>query len=258
MLKRNYRDIISVALLVVAAIVLIVFDFVEISYVSDEAADALIAEAVPRLIVGAALIATIALIGERRVLLPRFRRIHRDILWCLPCFLVVLANFPFSALIGGSASISRCDLIWLLIIKCLSVAIMEESLFRGLVQPLVAGYVRDKRYAALITAAVSSALFAAFHLLNLFAGAGIGATLLQVGYSFLIGAMLSAVLMKTGNIWMGVALHAAFNLGGGIVPELGVGAFQDTCFWIFTAVAGTICAVHIIYYLLKVVQFSYD
>lgn len=251
MLKRNYKDILSVALLVVAAVVLIVFDFVDISYTSDKTANGLIAAIIPRAVVGVIITVIIALIGERKVLTPSLKRIHCDILWCLPCFLVVLANFPFTALIGGSATLERADLIWLLILKCLFVGLMEESLFRGLVQPVIGGYFKEKKYSSILTVAVTSAIFGLFHLLNLFAGAGIGATFMQVGYSFLIGAMLSVVLMKTGNLWLCVIIHAAFNVGGDIVTELGSGRFQDTCFWIFTAVVGVMCTAYILYYLIK-------
>lgn len=250
-LKRNYKDILSVALLVVAAVILIVFDFVDITYCADGTVNGLIDAIIPRAAVGVIVTAIIALIGERKVLLPDLKRIHRDILWCLPCFLVVLANFPFSALIGGSAKVLRADLVWLLVIKCLCVGLMEESLFRGLVQPVIGGYFKGKKYSAILTVAVTSAIFGLFHLLNLFAGAGVGATLMQVGYSFLIGAMLSAVLLKTGNLWLCVFIHAAFNFGGDIVSELGSGKFQDTVFWILTAVAGVICTAYILYYLIK-------
>ena len=54
---------------------------------------------------------------------------------------------------------------------------------------------------------IDAALFGLWHLTNLLVGADVGATLLQVGYSFLIGGMLSAVLLKTGNIWTGVFRH---------------------------------------------------
>ena len=251
MLKRNLKDIVSVALLVAAAVVLIIFDFVDITYTADEIADGLINEIIPRAVTGVIITAIIAVIGERSVLLPNLKRVPRDILWCLPCFLVVLANFPFTALIGGTAEVARVDLIWLLIIKCLLVGLMEESLFRGLLLPVIGGYFKGKKYSSILTVAVTSAIFGLFHLLNLFAGAGIGATLMQVGYSFLIGAMLSAVLLKTGNLWLCVLIHAAFNIGGDLVPVLGSGTFQDLGFWIFTAAAGVICTAYILYYLIK-------
>ncbi len=251
-MKKNYKDIIILVLLAAAFVILIVFEAVKIRFSDDGVLNSLLKEFIPRIAVGGVLVAVTALLGEKKILLPKLNRIHFDLLWCIPCFLVVLANFPFTALISGNAVIERTDLIWLFVLKCLSVGLMEEALFRGLVQSTVYGVFDKKPYAKLKTVAVTSAVFGLFHLLNLFAGAGIGPTLMQVGYSFLIGAMLSAVLFKTSNLWLCVILHAAFNVGGFIVTDLGTGAFQDTYFWIFTAVAGVICFAHVLYYLLEI------
>ena len=102
------------------------------------------------------------------------------------------------------------------------------------------------KYRVLISVLSSSTLFALFHFLNLFFGAGVGETMLQVGYTFLIGCMLAVMMIKTGNIWLCVVVHALFYFGGMIVSNLGSGHFQDTTFWVLTAVAGLLCAVHIL------------
>ena len=74
---------------------------------------------------------------------------------------------------------------------------------------------------------LSSALFGLTHLLNLFSGAAVGATALQVGYSFLIGCMLAVVYLHTGSLCGCIFLHAVYNFGGMLVPTLGQGAFAD-------------------------------
>lgn len=250
-MKKNYKDIIILVLLAAAFVILIVFEAVKIRFSDDGVLNSLLKEFIPRIAVGGVLVAVTALLGEKKILLPKLNRIHFDLLWCIPCFLVVLANFPFTALISGNAVIERTDLIWLFVLKCLSVGLMEEALFRGLVQSTVYGVFDKKPYAKLKTVAVTSAVFGLFHLLNLFAGAGIGPTLMQVGYSFLIGAMLSAVLIKTDNLWLCVLLHAGFDFGGNIISELGTGNFQDLWFWIFTAAAGLLCSAHVLCFLIK-------
>ena len=50
---------------------------------------------------------------------------------------------------------------------------------------------------------------------------------MQIGYSFLIGAMCSVVLMKTANIWICVILHAIFNFCGALVPNCGDGTIWE-------------------------------
>lgn len=250
-MKSKTQTIISVILIITAAAALVVFGALNIVYSEDKTLNALLNGTIPRLIAGAALLSLMVILGCKKVLLPRFKDLPKHLLWCIPCFLVVLANFPFTALIGGSATIARPTLIPLFILECLATGLMEEILFRGLLQDTLRQVFESKPHGKILTVLTTSALFALIHLFNLFAGANIGATFLQVGYSFLIGAMLSAVLMKTENIWLCVLIHAAFNFGGNIVTELGTGAFQDTCFWIFTAIAGAICTGHIIFFLFK-------
>lgn len=246
------KDILTIALIIAAVAVLAVFDLVKVEFSADQELNGLLNYSIPRICAGVLLTAVVVLFGYKSIVAPDLKHFLKDLLWCVPCFLVVLANFPFTALIGGTAKIERVDLIWLFIIKCLAIGLMEEMLFRGLLQNIIGEKFNDKKYGALITVAVTSAIFGGIHLLNLFAGAGAGATFLQVGYSFLIGAMFSAVLIKTKNIWLCVFLHAAFDFGGLIVTDLGTGTFQDMYFWIFTAVAGAICFAHIFNFLLNV------
>ena len=246
-MKKNYGEYAALILLLIMAAVAIIFEAVPITYCTDKTKDALLEDTVPRLIMGALLTVILILLDGKRYLTP-----HNDLgqlVWCIPCLLVALANFPYSALISGAATIQRADLIWLFLIKCLAIAVTEEVLFRGLLQRYIQDFFGHKKYGAIITVAVTSLIFGLFHLVNI--KAGIGSTLLQVGYSFLIGAMLSAVILKTENLYICIALHFIFDIGGLIVPDLGTGAFQDAVFWVLTAVAGTVCFAHILIYLLK-------
>jgi len=109
---------------------------------------------------------------------------------------------------------------------------------------------KGKRRETFLTVLVTSLLFGIWHLFNLLDGAAFGAVLLQVGYSFLIGAMLSTVRIRTENLWLCVFLHALFDFGGLLIPTLGTGSFQDTVFWILTALAGILCTVHVLLFLL--------
>lgn len=234
-----------------AAAALIVFELLNIAYTDDGSLNSLLNGIIPRLIAGIALLAVTVILGCKSILPPDFKILHKQLVWYIPCFLVVFANFPFSALISGSAKIIRTDLIALFVLECFCIGFMEELLFRGLLQDTVSLLFENKPYGRIYTVLVTSAIFGLTHILNAFAGADIGATLLQVGYSFLIGAMLSAVIIKTNNIWLCIVIHAMFDIGGNIVTELGTGAFQDTCFWILTAAAAVVCFVHVLNYLLK-------
>ena len=182
----------------------------------------------------------------------RFRRVSaKNLLWCVLPLLVALVNFPFSALIGGEAQITRISLLGLFLLKCLLIGIGEEVLFRGIVFCTLLQSFQKKKGALLWPVFLSSLIFALFHLINLFDGMGILSVLQQIGYSFLIGAMLAAVLFKTDNLWVCVFLHVLFDVGGLLIFDLGIGNPQDLIFWILTIAVGVLCAVHIIITLIK-------
>ena len=179
------------------------------------------------------------------------RRFLKLLLWCLPCFMVALINFPISALISGKAEVIRTDLLGLYAVYVISIALLEELIFRGVLFLIVSDYMRGKRYQYLWTALICSAVFSLFHLTNLFEGMGIGDVLLQCLYTFLIGGMLIITMLKTKNIWLCVIIHALFDFGGLLIVRLGIGNPWDTIFWILTFVGGALCAGHVVYTLLK-------
>ena len=149
----------------------------------------------------------------------------KGILAVIPCWVIALNNFPVIPVMLGQARItsSYCD-IFLYAIVCLFVGIFEELAYRGCVFMLILKNNRRTRSDIFRSVVISSALFGAVHIVNLFAGSGPIPVLLQVGYSFLIGAMCSFVLLKTGSIWHCALIHAVYNFCGGIVANYGEGS----------------------------------
>ena len=249
MKKPKASNIVLLVLFLVTVAVAIVFLLPNVRFSQDEKLDGLIREIVPRTVAGAFALGVV-LSSEFR---PRakwaVRGFPQKLLWCLPCLAVALANFPYSALISGEATITRPDLVWLFVLNCFAVGLVEEAVFRGLLYPVLRRRFGEGRLALPLAVALSSAVFALMHLLNLAFGGGVGDTLLQVGYSFLIGCMLAATYARTESLTICVVLHAIFDVGGGIVTELGTGRFQDTVFWILTAVTGVLCLVHVLVFL---------
>lgn len=242
------KNILIATLLLAAGAAVVVFCYVQPDICADGATNSLVNDCIGRLAVAVALVIVSCVLGYGGVFINRSGNYLKDFLWCVPCILVVVVNFPFSALISGAAVIERYDILWLFVLDCLLVACMEEFLFRGLLFSALAEILKGD---LLITILLESAVFALCHLFNLFSGASLGYTLLQVGYTFLTGIMFTVVFIRTKNVWTSVILHAAFNVGGNIVSTLGSGAFQDTVFWILTVVFGVICAAHIVISLYK-------
>ncbi len=170
----------------------------------------------------------------------------------LPCLLVVVNNMPIIALLTGEAIVTRPQLAPLFLLDCLLIGAFEEIAFRGTLFLAILKNHRSSTKAIFLTAFLSSAVFGLSHLANLFEGAGVGATLLQVGYSFLIGGMCSIVLLKTGNLLICILLHGIFDVGGGFLSVLGSGnQWNAPTVWI-TVILSLAVGVWMIYTLLRV------
>ena len=141
----------------------------------------------------------------------------------LPFALVAVCNFPFVDCLMENVSLVREDLIWQFGLYCLLIGIFEEFLFRGLLFSFFLERYYRNRKELLFAVLFSSSIFGLIHLFNLFGGIGIGPVLLQICYSFGIGAMLCMVLLCTENIWFCVLIHAGFDFAGLIFEMLGNG-----------------------------------
>ena len=189
---------------------------------------------------GGAVFITILIYLGYEVMNPLKKPFWRGVLFSLPAFCVAVNNFPIYPVASGIAKINApAERIALLVAECLMVAFFEETCFRGVV---FLGFLNKRRgnvKSRLIAIVLSAAVFGAVHLVNMALGAPPMAVFLQVGYSFLIGAMCSVVLMKTSNIWMCIILHAVYNFGGAIIEQCGSGKRWDT----FTVAITVIIAV---------------
>ncbi len=163
-----------------------------------------------------------------RVLNPVRMPFWRSLIFCLPAFAVVINNLHIYTLITGVEKVTAGGgMIALLALECFCVGLFEEMAFRGVVFLGILEKRRGRVLDIVIAIVISSVIFGIVHSLNFFYMSP-GAVIQQIGYSFLIGAMCSVVLIKTKNIWICVILHAIFNFGGALVPTLGEGFVWDT------------------------------
>lgn len=233
---------------VVAAAAFIGYTVVDPQLSSDETVQALLKSILTR-VFGTAVFLFV-------LLYLRYRLFAKPTLACLSAFLpalaVVINNYPFLSAARGDAYLRRGDLVWLYAIDALMIGAFEELAFRGTLFPILLEGRRSTTKQIFRTTVTVSAVFGLVHLVNLLEGAGIGPTLLQVGYSFLIGGMCSIVLLKSGNLLLCILLHAVYDFCGGLYPMLGAGVWWDTPTVIWTAVLGTAVFVWMIAILLHV------
>lgn len=169
----------------------------------------------------------------------------KDILLIIPCCLIAINNFPFISVFGGEAIIdTKWYFVVLYAIQCFLVGLFEETAFRGCVFMLILEKKHSTRKEIFYSIILSSFVFGAIHIVNLFVGAGIVPVVLQLGYSFLIGAMCAVVLLVTKRLWIPVIIHAVFNFAGGLVPTLGKGEIWPMSTVILTVVVSVLVAAY--------------
>ena len=159
-------------------------------------------------------------------------------LYLIPCLLIAVNNFPFWSYFSGNMQTVRTDGldVALFALFCLSTGLFEELVFRGILFSVLAERFSQDKRGLVKTFVFSSVIFALAHLFNLFLGADIGATLLQVGYTVLTGGLFAFTLIKTKNVLCCAFVHGLYNfcglwmelpvrggLGSGVVFDIGTG-----------------------------------
>ena len=169
----------------------------------------------------------------------------KNIFFILPCCLIAINNFPFIPMAKGALTLeTKWYFILLFAIQCFFVGLFEETAFRGCVFMLLLEKKHNTVKDVFYSVVVSSFIFGAIHIVNLFVGAGVVGVVLQLGYSFLIGSMCAVVLLVTKKIWLPVFIHATFNFAGGLVPTLGNGEIWDAPTVILTVIVSIAVAVY--------------
>ena len=247
-LKRN----IGAAVYAVSIALLLLCEFygkAKFSELFDETTSQLVYMTLTRLL-GGAIFVTLTLYLGYKVMNP-VRIKAKELAFTVPAFAVVINNLPIIPLISGEAEINASDLqIFLLAAECLAIGLFEETAFRGVVLLGIMEKRRNGTKDLFVSIVLSSAVFGIIHLVNLFTSSP-GAVFLQIGYSFLIGAMCAVVLIRTANIWLCVVLHAVYDFCGSLVPTFG-----DVVIWtapevLLTVVISLAAAVYFIIALIK-------
>lgn len=158
-------------------------------------------------------------------------------LFAAPAFVIAVNNFPWIPFLSGGVEVTGTATdVAMLALECLFIGIFEETAFRGIILDLVLERFGETKKGVFCSLVVTSAAFGLVHLFNLFAGAGFGATLQQVGYSFLIGGMCGVVFVKTRSLPIAILIHAVYDFCGYLIPRLGEGKIWTVPEIVLTAV----------------------
>ena len=200
-----------------------------------------------RLIGGVACVFFMLEFSFAEILKPWGNKSIKGILAILPAFVIAVNNFPFVSFFSGDCTISAKPIeILSYALFCLSVGFFEEMAFRGCAFMFFLKKRTDTRAKIFVAVFLSSVIFGVVHLVNLFTSSP-GAVFLQIGYSALIGALCTVVLLETKNIWLCVICHGVYNFCGGLKGEFGSGVMWTKPQMIFTAVVAVAVAAYMIW-----------
>ena len=165
----------------------------------------------------------------------KFRRY--DLLW-LPLILPCLSNVLYAACFsGGFSPTLDAGKAALAFADDLIVAVMEEILFRGFLFMFFLTLFQDKKNGAVYAILLSSIAFGAIHLVNIFSNPPM-AVLAQVGYSFLLGIVLSLVYLGSGNFVLPILGHFLFNALNDTIPSMFSSYSMEATYYVWSAVLG--------------------
>lgn len=214
--KKQTLLFIIAAIFAAAAFALVLCQIFNATF-DENATYALIIDAAERLCLFISFVCVTAATGYAKLFIPRFKG---GILTFVFALAVALANFPFFAFGEGSLSYTAtAGETVLYLCFCLSIGLFEETAFRAFLIPFFMTAMKNYRYSPIIALLASSGIFALSHLFNLIGGASVGATFLQVGYTFLTGCLFGALLLLTRSFFTPVIVHTLYNAGGLLVSE---------------------------------------
>ena len=133
---------------------------------------------------------------------------YKNLLYFIPMIIISLANLTFGIQINYS-----WYQILLISIAMLGVGFSEEILFRGFLMKAIMN--KNIKVSILLP----SIFFGIIHILNLFGGANIIATILQIIYATAFALMCSMFVYKTNNIIPCMLCHSFTNITNIFLPN---------------------------------------
>ena len=247
-IKKNKNDFIIIILFSFSLLIMFTLSIVDISIFTNQLANEMIINSISRIIGGIVFVGIVYMLGYKTLF--RFNRpFLKSLLVIIFGLIVAVNNFPIIAYFDNRAAITEpIYTVYVFIIECISIGFFEEIIFRGVILLLLLQKLPKTKKGMYMAIVISSAIFGLIHLINLFSGAGFGATILQIGYSFLMGMMWAVVYLKTKNIWMSVLLHSTYNFFGLVLFRLGyVNGRYDNVTIIITVILALIVATYMVY-----------
>jgi membrane protease YdiL (CAAX protease family) len=249
--KRKTIVIINITLLILLGLVYYLKQSSSLLFVDEQITEMVIAT-IYRVIIGFFFLNLMLHYGYK---FYSFRMKRTDLLYVVvPGILIAINNFPISAYVNNRFIFTTSSLtILIVLLFTLGTAFLEEIVFRSVIFTTILQLFPNTKKGIFLSIISSSIFFGLMHLINIFEGAGVTNTLLQVGYSFLMGCLWTVVFLKTKSIWSSVLLHWLYNFFGFVLFEVGVLYNRyDTITIITTILVGVVGVVYYYYVFIQI------
>jgi len=145
-------------------------------------------------------------------------------------YLYIVLLFYLLVFTGGFSSVKLIPthqlsslLVFVFLIKSITVGVLEEVVFRGLIQGSIINNFGGKRKGIVISVLLSSIIFGIAHIINIGENyINFNGVIRQVFAATCLGTLFGVVLLRTKNIYPIIFIHSAisfFSLIGTLFPE---------------------------------------
>ncbi len=248
-IKLN-KDMIINILIVISIISLLVLEIFTISFHNEVIVSNMINNIISQFL--ATVIFILIALGIKYNLKNVMQKVpFKMLILMVPALLVSINNFPFIAYISGNSElIQPVYTVYIYLLECFSTGFFEEVLFRGFILIILLKKLPKTKKSIFLSIFISSGIFSLMHMLNIFTGSSLPNTIVQIGYSLLMGLLWASVFIKTKNIFIPITLHAIYNFTGQVMFHLGTVNGR----WDFiTVVTTVILALFVIVYMFNLI-----
>lgn len=135
------------------------------------------------------------------------------------CVMVTVAQLYMQFMTKDGTLQSFPNIIMFLLTMFL-VGFAEEGVFRGVILNLCLNRFAKSRGGIMAAIILNGLLFGSMHLTNIFSGVSVKSAVVQAITAIILGVLLAAIYVRSGNLWVVIILHAwidfASLMGGGI------------------------------------------
>ena len=123
------------------------------------------------------------------------------------CIYEIIGQFYIQSM-SGDGQVQPAVQIFLFAVAMFLIGFNEELVFRGIILNLFLDKFGNSKKGIVTATVLSSVIFGAVHLTNIFSGVSVASALVQAIQAAVLGGLLAAIYLRSGNIWIVIVAHA--------------------------------------------------